>query len=292
MLKLATEHWDKNNMNSSSLCRIQWVVNKCREYFFNGGVEVSIQKENKLHKKYFNCELDIDRLSEPDKNNFGNLYLLDVGSCYNPFKKFNDFYTIPIDLTPATDDVIKCDFLNVHILSDKTISDIENPCEFLPKNSFNVVVFSLLLEYIPSSKQRWICCRKAYDTLKPNGLLIILTPDSKHATANSKIIKYWRYALANIGFLLVDYEKLKHLHCLMYRKCINYNVSKCWFSLQKLSEDYNPEDMICIPQDFHDYENEIVYADSTKDRYKSDSEDEFILDAFSELPSCNKDLFE
>lgn len=287
MLKLATEHWDKNNTNNSSLCRIQWVVDKCRDYFNNDGWKMAVEKENRLCKKYFETNLSI--LITYNKND--KLYLLDVGSCYNPFKKFSDFYTIPIDLVPATEDVLQCDFLNVDLVSDKNISDIKNPCVFLPTDSFDIVVFSLLLEYFPSGKQRWICCKKAYSILKPNGVLIILTPDSKHATANSKIFKSWRYALADIGFLLVNYEKLKHLHCLMYRKCFNYNVPKHWLSLQNKSDDIlsNIEDTMCIPQDFHDYN--LQSNDSGDKNVRTDVDNKFITDAFIELPDADDDLF-
>merc|ERR1711962_853876 len=43
----------------------------------------------------------------------GRLLLLDVGSCFNPFKQFKQFSAVPVDISPATEDVIQCDFLNL-----------------------------------------------------------------------------------------------------------------------------------------------------------------------------------
>jgi len=43
---------------------------------------------------------------------------------------------------------------------------------------FHGIVFSLLLEYLPSPKQRWTCCVKAHQLLQVNSVLVIITPDS------------------------------------------------------------------------------------------------------------------
>jgi 25S rRNA (adenine2142-N1)-methyltransferase len=52
--------------------------------------------------------------------------------------------------------------------------------EALPAQAFDVVIFSLLLSYMPSPRQRFACCAKARQVLKTNGLLLIITPDSNH----------------------------------------------------------------------------------------------------------------
>lgn len=88
----------------------------------------------------------------------------------------------------------------------------------LRKESFDVVVFCLLLEYIPSPKQRFICCKKAYDLLRLNGLLCIVTPDSKHQNANVHLYKLWKITLGFLGFSRVKYEKLTHFHGMIFRK--------------------------------------------------------------------------
>ncbi|XP_071522757.1 S-adenosylmethionine sensor upstream of mTORC1 isoform X2 [Panulirus ornatus] len=88
----------------------------------------------------------------------------------------------------------------------------------LESNSFDVVVFCLLLEYIPSPKQRLLCCQKAYHLLKPNGILCIITPDSKHQNANVHIYKLWKITLGYLGFSRTKYEKLTHFHGMVFRK--------------------------------------------------------------------------
>ena len=44
--------------------------------------------------------------------------------------------------------------------------------KILPSELFHVVVFSLLLSYFPSAEQRWKCCHKAHQLLRPNGALV------------------------------------------------------------------------------------------------------------------------
>jgi hypothetical protein len=88
----------------------------------------------------------------------------------------------------------------------------------LPQNSFDVVVFCLLLSYLPAKAQRWTCCLKAHKLLKDNGLLIIITPDSSHQNKNMAMIKSWKTAIESIGFLRWKYHKDHHTHCMAFRK--------------------------------------------------------------------------
>lgn len=88
----------------------------------------------------------------------------------------------------------------------------------LESNSYDVLVFSLFLEYIPSPKQRFQCCQKAYSLLRPNGILCIITPDSKHQNANVHIYKLWKMSLGFLGFSRTRYEKLTHFHGMVFRK--------------------------------------------------------------------------
>nr|XP_027229614.1 S-adenosylmethionine sensor upstream of mTORC1-like isoform X2 [Penaeus vannamei] len=104
-------------------------------------------------------------------------------------------------------------------------SDQSNSIRFLRKGFFDVVVFCLLLEYIPSPKQRFLCCEKAYNLLKPNGLLCIITPDSKHQNANVHLYKLWKITLGFLGFSRVKYEKLTHFHGMVFRKGL---CKKAW----------------------------------------------------------------
>lgn len=274
MQQLATEFWEINNGNRIELCRIQWVVDKCDAYFNKGGLKQAFEKEAKLSERYLNKPM---KLCESLEQSVSLLKLLDVGSCYNPFARFSIFEVTALDLMPAVSTVLKCDFLSVNISND--IESISNPCTKLPKQYFNIVVFSLLLEYFPSSEQRLKCCKHAYDVLKDNGLLFILTPDSKHATANSGMMKSWKLALASLGFWRTSYQKLKHLHCMSFRKCIDPQVPKHWLSNQQCQK--LPEELMYIPQDFHEYSN---YLEVHEER--SDLANKFIANIFSDLPDC------
>ncbi|KAH9496539.1 25S rRNA (adenine2142-N1)-methyltransferase [Bulinus truncatus] len=120
--------------------------------------------------------------------------LLDVGSCYNPFYGLENFEVVGIDLSPATQTVLKCDFLRLETTKwpnplTYDLTCLSSPITHLPQSSFHVVVFSLLLEYMPSSLQRWQCCVRAHELLAANGLLLIITPDSHRQVFSSCVFK-------------------------------------------------------------------------------------------------------
>lgn len=259
MKELAINHWESNdlkavNRNAQQRNRIIWSVDYCKNYFFK------IELINALRNREFRIlkELEIDTDGDIEscstsivKINDEKIKLLDVGSCYNPFSKFTDFDVVAIDIAPAVTDVIECDFLNVQINSKANTQHHDANSKKISEmfeETFDAVVFSLLLEYLPTSEQRICCCQKAYQLLKTEGLLIIITPDSKHVGANAKLMKTWRYALALMGFGRIKYEKLEHISCMAFRKCINAEVSKRWARIHKESYmDFKIE----IPQDFN-----------------------------------------
>ncbi|XP_063852391.1 S-adenosylmethionine sensor upstream of mTORC1-like [Scylla paramamosain] len=111
----------------------------------------------------------------------GKIRVLDVGSCYNPFAVFPEFEVTAFDLYPAHE-------------------PHHTPLTSLPASSFEVIIMSLVLEYLPSPVQRRDCCERAWRLLTPGGLLAIVTPDSKHIGANSHIYQLWRVTLASLGF--------------------------------------------------------------------------------------------
>ncbi|CAG9793428.1 unnamed protein product [Diatraea saccharalis] len=241
MNKLATTYWDANSAKDCNdvVSRIEWSAAFCLDYFVN-----------KLYLKYREKDIQIGSkilcISVDTKENFGTpIQLIDVGSCYNPFKIFDFLSVFPIDLCPANDGVFQCDILSVN-LGSKTELDGTKVVQ-LQVSSFDVVTFCFVLEYIPDSKLRIEACVKAYDLLKPGGLLIINTPDSKHVGANFKIMKCWRYTLAHIGFSRIKYEKFKHMHCMAFRKSIHKDIAVRWAKLHK--EPYM-EYTMNIPQDF------------------------------------------
>lgn len=267
MQKLATTHWETNcnSETSEATSRIKWVVEFCYDYFINSNFMKYREKELLISQK---IELPVDvEESFPDP-----IKMLDVGSCYNPFKVYDIFDVLAIDLCPANTSVLQCDFLNVNIGTCNFIE--ETITTQLQEESFDVVTFCFLLEYIPSSELRILACEKAYRLLKPGGLLIINTPDSKHVGANSKIIKCWRYTLAHIGFNRIKYEKAKFMHCMAFRKSLNKEIAKRWAILYK--ESYMKY-AIHIPQDFNVIE-EVFNAAIDKDNVAED---------FQELPFSN-----
>ncbi|PNF30614.1 putative methyltransferase BMT2 [Cryptotermes secundus] len=268
MQKLASTFWEQNSADEkkSAQCRIKWIVEKCVLYFFKGEMEMRRIKEKKKIKKTGNavekcgetCALCVRVISSKEVQGDGEcLTLLDVGSCYNPFRVYPFLNVIPIDIAPAKPDVYVCDFLNMAVVEteEPVILNGRSVVE-LPAATCDVVVFSLLLEYFPSPKQRYLCVCKAYNLLKPEGLLFIITPDSKHSSANAPLMKSWRITLAQLGFSLGYYEKLPHIHCMAYRKDIHPEVAKHWayYELRK-QNGVETSSKLYIPQDFQEMQD-------------------------------------
>ncbi|XP_047537635.1 S-adenosylmethionine sensor upstream of mTORC1 [Vanessa atalanta] len=240
MQKLATTHWEENSSNelSSASSRIKWSADFSYDYFVNKSFEKCSQKEVEIGEKNDIIINIKEQFSEPFK-------LLDVGSCYNPFKIYDFLDVVAIDLCPANEYVMECDFLQVSIGTDTNI--VENKVKQLQENNFDIVTFCFLLEYIPTSEMRIKACENAYRLLKFGGLLLICTPDSKHVGANSKLMKCWRHTLANLGFSRIKYEKFRHMHCMAFRKCLNKDIAVRWAVIHK--ESYM-DGCLHIPQDF------------------------------------------
>lgn len=223
MRELSITHWQ--NRKSPNGDRIQWTIDCCEEYFSN----ILKHRENDLkvieRLKSEGCILqeDFNLLELPVEK----LFVLDVGSCGNFFKHYEKFAITAIDIAPSSPDVLYCDFISVPIATeDQSVED--GKIISLKQSSFDVVLFSLLLEYIPSSEQRIKCCQQAYDSLKPEGILIIITPDSSNQHKNVKLLKKWRWVLAQIGFRRIKIEKLTNLSCLAFRKGLIKEISSLW----------------------------------------------------------------
>lgn len=130
-------------------------------------------------------------------------------------------------------------------LADASMLDpqsIPTPVLSLPGRYFDIVVFSLLLSYLPSTSQRWTSCFKAHELLKVNGLLLVITPDSKHQNRNAPMMKRWKTAIESIGFTRWRYTKHDHDHCMAFRKLVTPDGHK---SLRE-----GPQ-MLTIPQEFN-----------------------------------------
>ncbi|XP_074644910.1 S-adenosylmethionine sensor upstream of mTORC1-like [Tubulanus polymorphus] len=239
MLKLATTYWTKN-----PLTRIDWCKDYCNEYFFGDALRVALEKDAK--RKQFRQRRDSPTVQSflagvsPHSEDVvpvlqypftGKVRLLDVGSCYNGFQIYEEFSVLGLDLQPAEQtDVLQADFLKLKISprgDDSRESDLEfseylaslgSPVLELRAGAFDAVVFSLLLEYLPSPRQRLTCCLNARRLLSFNGLLLIVTPDSNHVNKNSAMMKSWKTALESIGFRREKYVKLEHVHAMAFRK--------------------------------------------------------------------------
>lgn len=283
------------------------IFSVCREYFQNGGKRKALEKDEKravlatkttpalnVHESS-KLEGPLTNLSftSPDfitelLQASGKIRLLDVGSCFNPFLKFEEFLTVGIDIVPAVESVYKCDFLNLQLQQplqlaqdaiDAFLKQLRNPIDALPGELFHVVVFSLLLSYFPSPYQRWICCKKAHELLVLNGLLLIITPDSSHQNRHAMMMKSWKIAIESLGFKRFKYSKFSHMHLMAFRKT----------SLKTTSDlvSRNYPGMLYIPQDFNSVEEE-EYS-NTSCYVRSDLEDEQLAYGFTELPEAPYD---
>ncbi|XP_015270933.1 PREDICTED: probable methyltransferase BTM2 homolog [Gekko japonicus] len=299
MKNLADNHWTKTCEGEG---RIEWCCSVCREYFHNGGKRKALEKDEKravlaaqstqtmTPKRENSSEHCINTTSLMDElvHPSGKIRLLDVGSCFNPFLKFEEFLTVGIDIVPAVESVYKCDFLNLQIQQplqlaqdaiDAFLKQLKNPIDSLPGELFHVVVFSLLLSYFPSPYQRWICCKKAHELLGLNGLLLIITPDSAHQNRHAMMMKSWKIAIESLGFKRFKYSKFSHMHLMAFRK----------ISLKTTSDlvSRNYPGMLYIPQDFNSIEEEEFSNYSCYVR--SDAEDEQLACSFMELPDAPYD---
>eukprot|EP00239_Pterosperma_sp_CCMP1384_P005178 CAMPEP_0197853588 /NCGR_PEP_ID=MMETSP1438-20131217/23017_1 /TAXON_ID=1461541 /ORGANISM="Pterosperma sp., Strain CCMP1384" /LENGTH=194 /DNA_ID=CAMNT_0043468057 /DNA_START=9 /DNA_END=593 /DNA_ORIENTATION=- len=92
----------------------------------------------------------------------------------------------------------------------------------LPGGSFDALVFSLVLSYLPHPMQRTQMMLKARQLLTEPGLLLLVTPHSTDsAPANGargvQQLGEWRAALEALGFAQVRHEKLHSSHALCFR---------------------------------------------------------------------------
>ncbi|XP_015437263.1 PREDICTED: probable methyltransferase BTM2 homolog [Dufourea novaeangliae] len=289
MQKLATTYWLENNLNTkhTTLCRVEWIKSQCEEYFLNGGIQKYDDKEENIKTK-INADI-----VENENSIYCNSYirnvedliqkitLLDVGSCYNPFGTLNIFEVTAIDLNGVPEKVLHCDFLNAQTGKEQILLVDKQQLLQLPEKAYNVVVFSLFLEYLPCPKQRYTCCKKAYNLLQYGGILFIISPDSKHVGANARLMKSWRYVLSKLGFMRIKYEKLRHIHCMIFRKSIYKQVAIRWANMQTLPENdplYQDDTAIYIPQDFRNI------SSNNKHQEKEETKKEAMTCMFHELP--------
>jgi 25S rRNA (adenine2142-N1)-methyltransferase len=196
--------------------------------------------------------------------------------------------------------VYKCDFLGVDIgapLSSPSAVDahfdslLHMPTDErrssgiirFASESFHVVVFSLLLEYLPTSYQRVRCCQQAWRLLALDGLLVIVTPDSRRQHRNRRVAADWRRDIESIGFARWRYEKLEHVHCMAFRKVIGDGRRPLE---PGMPSSVNP---LRIPQDHDDDDGDEVAAvdGKTGDIEDSSQTIELFTDVYRELSAVD-----
>ncbi|KAJ8245660.1 hypothetical protein GJAV_G00273100 [Gymnothorax javanicus] len=295
MKNLADNHWAKTCEGEG---RIEWCRSVCQEYFLNGGMKKALEKDEKRAKLSASSpslhSVPSQQTNGPHRLSVhtGKIRLLDVGSCFNPFLKFDEFLTVGIDIVPAVESVHKCDFLNLQLQPplqlesaavDAFLQQLRSPIDALPAELFHVAVFSLLLSYFPSPYQRWICCKKAHELLALHGLLLIITPDSSHQNRHAPMMASWRIAVETLGFKRYKYVKFSHMHLLAFRKV----------SLQTSSDlvSRNYPEMLYIPQDLNGAEEGECWDMQVlpPPPPPSEDEDEQLACGFLELPDAPYD---
>lgn len=130
---------------------------------------------------------------------------------------------------------------------------------------------------MPSINQRFSCCRKAAQLLVDDGLLLVITPDSKHQNRNSKMMKSWKLCLEALGLKRIKYEKQTHLHCIAFRKMSH------WIQNVISDDSLTSVHHLFIPQDYQDYSKDDS-LEIKGDYIKSDTDLELITNGFMELP--------
>ena len=192
MNSLANQVWERGDDSStsdSSQSRIEWIRRHLVKYHFENDRQ---RFQERMERKLFH--LTSESKAEETKSTIATdpgarISVLDVGSCYNPFAKFPEFDVVAIDLSPTPDsDVYRCDFVSVGVVDrvddDRVVVDSDGRVTSIVAESFDSVVFCLLLEYLPTARLRFKICRKAFDVLKVGGLFVVVTPDSSHQGKN------------------------------------------------------------------------------------------------------------
>eukprot|EP01135_Chromosphaera_perkinsii_P006331 Nk52_evm60s485 gene=Nk52_evmTU60s485 len=233
MNKLAKGFWNNRHTND----RVIWCKKTAVDYFKEGGIQVCLEKDQRREAFMSNPSTSpsssVKVYESPHGKNNQKISLLDVGSCFNPFEILcsEDFDVFALDLQPAVPSVRKADFLQVEVTRSVSnqpmsvhnrIEKQNNADQFealkFRAESFDVVVFSLLLSYFPSPLQRWQACAKAHELLQVNGLLLVVSPDSNNVNKNAPVMKDWKLGIENLGFLRLKYVKHEHLHLMAFRK--------------------------------------------------------------------------
>ena len=172
---------------------------------------------------------------------------------YNEWKQALIAGLLVVMLSFSVQSVMECDFLQVDISQTteaptKAESSASNKClKQLLADSYEVVVFSLLLSYLPSTRQRLQCCINAHRVLRLHGLLLIITPDSSHQNRHADMMRSWKTCIEGVGFHRWRYIKDTHLHCMAFRKTMTVTELVENHAMLYIPQDNHPEKLVGVP---------------------------------------------
>jgi len=175
-----------------------------------------------------------------DDKNGETFRLLDVGSCWDFYREyerksthFGSCKVVAFDLAPedGAENVLEGDFLNVQFfdriedengaetLLKTSSSSSSKRLEGLKLSSFNIVVLSLVLTYVPTPENRFQMIINARKCLKGDGdgLLMIIEPHGFDKSKENLVAKTWQKTIESVGFkALVNSKTRDGLHILIF----------------------------------------------------------------------------
>ena len=175
-----------------------------------------------------------------DDKNGETFRLLDVGSCWDFYREyerksthFGSCKVVAFDLAPedGAENVLEGDFLNAQFfdriedengaetLLKTSSSSSSKRLEGLKLSSFNIVVLSLVLTYVPTPENRFQMIINARKCLKGDGdgLLMIIEPHGFDKSKENLVAKTWQKTIESVGFkALVNSKTRDGLHILIF----------------------------------------------------------------------------
>ncbi|KAK3232784.1 hypothetical protein CYMTET_56880 [Cymbomonas tetramitiformis] len=218
-----------------------WCVERALEWLRHGGAQRAQLKEFRRrhyseHGKAPDAEAEAaleQQLTPAGDGGRGDpLRTLDVGSCFNPFRRYPELEVTALDLCPADPSVFQCDFLQLQV-GEAGTGIVAGPHEAdelrgaasagkllsLEQASFDVITMSLVLSYIPHPLMRTQMVAKARALLKEPGMLCLVTPHSTDRAKGSEPasqLNEWQRAIEAVGFKQYRRSRLHSTHALAF----------------------------------------------------------------------------
>jgi len=242
-VEMGSKAWVKSGMT--------WMEGHVADYFVKGGARKHHIKAIKRARGagYSQSsqgpgdEFDVMRDCVASSN--APVRLLDIGSCYNPFKTCPSASLMDVtavDLYPAqpwdVGKVYACDFLDLEVGQHGSAPVFYDDdagarrLRQLPGETFDVATISLVLSYLPTPEQRVAMLRKARDLLdrksdaengKYPGVLLLMEKASMIGINQrcAPYLRHWKDVISACGFQPITYQLLgegrSKFHCFAYR---------------------------------------------------------------------------